>query len=105
MLIRLGLNAAVHAAAGVAVAGLAVVAVEGWRRAYKAGNAGTPSGRDPRGGETWGSNIEDDDRPLEDEPPVAPADPPRPSDAGPGGPSPAPGPTGGSDDGPQSGPR
>ncbi|SDF92339.1 hypothetical protein SAMN05216241_103181 [Limimonas halophila] len=34
MLIRLAANAAVHAAAGVAVAGLAAVAVEGWRRAY-----------------------------------------------------------------------
>lgn len=33
MLIRLTLNAAVHAAAGVAVAGLAAVAYEGWRRA------------------------------------------------------------------------
>jgi hypothetical protein len=33
MLIRLTLNAAVHAAAGLAVGGLAIAAAEGWRRA------------------------------------------------------------------------
>jgi hypothetical protein len=104
MLIRLGLNAAVHAAAGVAVAGLAVIAAEGWRRAYQAGNAGAPFGGGSRGRETWGSNVEDDDQPLEDEPPAAPAEPPRPSDAGPGGPSPGSGGTGDTEDGP-SGPR
>jgi hypothetical protein len=37
MLIRMGLNFGVHAAAGVATAGLLVLAAEGWRRAYKAG--------------------------------------------------------------------
>jgi hypothetical protein len=35
MLIRLAANFAVHAAGGVAVAGLAAVAAEGWRRAYQ----------------------------------------------------------------------
>lgn len=38
MLIRMGLNYGVHAAAGVATAGLLMLAAEGWRRAYKAGN-------------------------------------------------------------------
>jgi hypothetical protein len=38
MLIRMGLNYGLHAAAGVATAGLLVLAAEGWRRAYKAGN-------------------------------------------------------------------
>jgi hypothetical protein len=38
MLIRMGLNYAVHAAAGVATAGVLILAAEGWRRAYKAGN-------------------------------------------------------------------
>lgn len=40
MLLRLAANAAVHAVAGVAVAGLAAVAAEGWRRAYLQGSAG-----------------------------------------------------------------
>lgn len=38
MLIRMGLNYGLHAAAGVATAGLVMLAAEGWRRAYKAGN-------------------------------------------------------------------
>jgi hypothetical protein len=37
MLLRLTANFAVHAAAGVAVAGLAALAAEGWRRAARAG--------------------------------------------------------------------
>jgi hypothetical protein len=105
MLIRLGLNAAVHAAAGVAVAGLALVAAEGWRRAYKAGNAGTPLGGRGEERAPMGSNVEDDDQPLEDEPPVGAAEPPRPSDAGPGTPA---GPSGADDGiggGPESGAR
>lgn len=35
MVIRLTLNAAVHAVAGIAVGSLAVVAAEGWRRALR----------------------------------------------------------------------
>jgi hypothetical protein len=35
MLIRLTLNGLVHAAAGVAVGGLAIAAAEGWRRALR----------------------------------------------------------------------
>ena len=64
MLIRLAANAAVHAAAGVAVAGLAAVAVEGWRRAYAADRAG--------GGDAL------------DVPPPAPAPPGAAGDAGSG---------------------
>jgi hypothetical protein len=41
MLIRMGLNYGLHAVAGVATAGLLVLAAEGWRRAYKAGNGPT----------------------------------------------------------------
>jgi hypothetical protein len=44
MLIRMGLNYAVHAAAGVATAGLVMLAAEGWRRAYKAGNGPSMAG-------------------------------------------------------------
>jgi hypothetical protein len=45
MLIRMGLNYGVHAAAGVATAGLLVLAAEGWRRACKAGNGPSMAGR------------------------------------------------------------
>jgi len=38
MLIRMGLNYGIHAAAGIATAGVLMLAAEGWRRAYKAGN-------------------------------------------------------------------
>ena len=38
MLIRMGLNYGLHAAAGVATASLLVLAAEGWRRSCKAGN-------------------------------------------------------------------
>ncbi len=44
MLIRMGLNYGVHAAAGVATAGLLMLAAEGWRRAYKAGNGPSMTG-------------------------------------------------------------
>jgi hypothetical protein len=38
MLIRMGVNWGLHLAAGVATAGLALLAAEGWRRAAEAGN-------------------------------------------------------------------
>ena len=50
MLIRMGLNYGVHAAAGVATAGLLMLAAEGWRRAYKAGNGPSMTGRGGRDG-------------------------------------------------------
>jgi hypothetical protein len=49
MLIRMGLNYGLHAAAGVATAGLLVLAAEGWRRACKTGNVPSVRGRARRG--------------------------------------------------------
>jgi hypothetical protein len=50
MLIRMGLNYGLHAAAGVATAGLLVLAAEGWRRACKTDNGpATAGGRRPDG--------------------------------------------------------
>lgn len=91
MLIRLGLNVAVHAAAGVAVAGLACIAAEGWRRAYRAGKAPELDRFDRRSGGPAGDTIVDEP-PLEDEPPAPGPREAGPSDPGTAGTGPEPGP-------------
>lgn len=85
MLIRLGLNTAIHAAAGVAVAGLALVAAEGWRRAYKAGGAPELDRR----GRAFTDTDDADHAPF-DAAPLRPGEA-GPGNAGPGNAGPAPG--------------